>query len=180
MTKYWIDLAGCQSVINRINEKLDGIRTDFDRTPDDVTGIREAVCAPDEPSIQDRPAMFLDRTLAGLLAEELPEHFEGIVEAIRRKVDALQAVVDYYAYGDAEMAHEAAGTLDRMPEFIQPNSGYVAGHPALGNTAPPEYVQGHPALGLAGDQQAQGSSGTALHEDVATTTPFTMAGLTVR
>ncbi len=172
MTDYWIDLPGCQSVINRVNDKLDAIRTDFDKTPDNLAAIRESICAAEESSHQEMPAQDVDRELEQLVSEDLPEHLDHLVSEIRRKVNALQDVVNYYAHGDAEMAHRAAGTSDQMPEFAYPDAGYVTGHPARGNTEHPEYIPGHPARGLAGNDGTGGSTNNLLTDDYATTTPF--------
>lgn len=181
MTTYWINLVECQRVVNDLDALLEDLRTDFDKVNGNAESIRESLCSAEESSQYEYKATQLDSAVDDFVTSDLTDHFNGIESALRAKVSAMQDVVNYYASGDAEMAHQAWGTTDQMPEYVYPGSGaahnttagdgYVPGHPARGNTEHPTYVPGHPAQGLAGNDGGTGADGN-LGDTYATQQPF--------
>ncbi|MDI3329664.1 MAG: DUF6507 family protein [Micrococcus sp.] len=178
MTEYWINLGECQRVVNELRGLFDTVRTDFDKIPENMAGVRRSLCAYQESDVMEGDTGVLDAALRDFVDDKLSGHFDDIVATIELRVNSMQEVINHYAFGDAEMAATAQGKTDELPDFVYTDA---AGNPQV-HDSPPRYTAGHPATGLVGHpgqdtaaspvNPALGDPTELLTEDVHTEKPF--------
>lgn len=117
MSSYWIDLDGCQQVINDLEGILANDNKHFTGLDVDKDSVDTGTYGTDETDQIQDSAERTNAAYKQFYDEQLIPHYESIESDIRSLIDAMRDVVVYYASGDAAMAADAAGAENVYPEF---------------------------------------------------------------
>ncbi|MFC7400873.1 hypothetical protein [Citricoccus sp. GCM10030269] len=117
MTDYWLDLDGCQAVIDDLYTILDTENTHFTGHDVDLDSMDVGLYASEETDLIQSSAESANQAINKFYDEELLPQYDAIITEIENCLSAMQDVVNYYVSGDAAMAAESSGREAQYPEM---------------------------------------------------------------
>lgn len=135
MTKYWVDIEGCQRLINEMNAVMDTKSDDFQHVPSAMDEVeRTSFFGMESATRQESDASKLDAAYTGFFDDKLVATFDDVVLQMQTAIDSMQAAVNYYTSGDAAMAYDSQDQTSDFPEYRSASGSSTADYPEPSGT----------------------------------------------